>query len=408
MSKASKLSNKIHLQVKNEFINSLYPKLFTIIPSLTVIASMLLIKLTGHIPPTSLVYWALAFIVIIVTQCAIAGWFYFTKNRAKSEPLYYKLLIIDVSLLGILWGSASIMLMPEDTIGQTYLMLILLFVTGGGLLYLAISHLASILYITCALAPLIISLKIASASSIHYEIYFNLTVAIACFWGFLFAISRSISQHYTKNVGLRLKNKNLSADLACANLKLKNIVDYDELTGLDTQKVAEIKFIYASAYARRNHNNLAIFHIHINNIEDICMNATTDASNFLSKTIGVRLQYCQRETDISYQKNNSEFILIVSEVKLNDAINIVANKVLKALSEKIIFNEKTSYFNSTIGISVYPKDGLELSTLIKKAEFALQDANKLTKNQCRFYDPETMEKDFLKKSSIITNAESTQ
>jgi diguanylate cyclase (GGDEF)-like protein len=435
MQNSSEINNSIRWKVKNELMNFIYPNLLSTLPTLAFVASILVYKLKGHISSVYLISWLCAFLTVTVCQGVLAKWFYRTKDNLKSNRLYSKLLIVDATLIGLLWGTASVLLMPADLIGQSYLIVILLFVAAGGPLYLAGSTLACSLYATCALAPLIVSLILSFvAHTVHYEVYFNLTLAIASYWAFLLVVSYYGSKLYREVMTLGLENTALSEDLAHANaaLEKKNFafmtdaeklfatqmqsddnpanVDYelehathnDEVTGLDTPKIAEIKFIQSGSYARRHHQKLAVIRININNLDEVSEKLGNSAGNLLLKTVAVRLQYCKRETDILSRLDKNEFVLVMSEVSIGNEVMTVVNKILKTFAEKTMLNDNKLQIDASLGISFYPNDGADLKSLIKTSEIALShlyDNPETNKARFEFYDAQTMGTTLNKKTS---------
>jgi diguanylate cyclase (GGDEF)-like protein len=426
MQKSPDVNNSIRAKVKNELINFIYPNLLSTLPTLVFVASILIYKLRGHINPAYLITWLCAFLTVTVCQGILAKKFDRTKDNLRPNHLYSKLLIVDATLVGLLWGTASILLMPADLIGQSYLIVILLFVAAGGPLYLAGSSLAGSLYVTCALAPLIASLIISLVTQkSHHEIYFNLTLAVASYWAFLLAVSHYGSKLYQEVMTLTLENTALSEDLEHANAalekkdfaamtdaekifaaqtqgynnpthldyELEHAVHKDELTGLDTNKVAEVKFIQSSAYAHRHHQKLAVIRVNINNFNEVNSNFGKSAREILLKTIAVRLQYCKRETDILSRLDKKTFLLVMSEISSGNQVMTVINKILKLFAEKTMLNDYNLKINASLGISLYPNDGVDLQSLIKTSEIALlhlfHDPDAL-KDGFAFYDSETM------------------
>jgi diguanylate cyclase (GGDEF)-like protein len=422
MLNSSELNNSIRIKVKNELTNSIYPNLLITIPTLAFVASILFFKLRTHLGESHMLAWLGIFIALTACQAALAIWFNHTKNQLKWENLYFKLLIADVALIGTLWGVTSVLFMPPDTIGQSYLIVILAFVAAGGPLYLAGSYLAGAVYTTCTLAPLIGSLVFISMSQTHHEVYFNLTVALACYWFFLVMASYHSSKLLSENFTLRLENTALSEDLSQTSEELEKIntisctekeklflstnhntnmpqvalsdLEYtDALTGLDTQKIMKIKYIQSRAYARRHHQNFAVFRININNNNEVKTTLGKEVSDLLLKTVAVRLQYCKRETDILSRLDENKFALIVSEVLFGNEVMTVVNRIFKIFAEKTIINDNKVQINASIGISMYPKDGNDLSELISNSDRALAylySEDKPDQRNFQVYDPDIM------------------
>jgi diguanylate cyclase (GGDEF)-like protein len=421
-------TNSISGRIKSELTRSIYPNLLVTLPSLAFIASMLVFKLRGHVNTSHLFAWLGVFLTFAIGQGALALWFNSTKNRQKWDHLYSKLLIADAALIGLLWGTASVLFLPQDTIGQSYLIVVLAFVAAGGPLYLSGSYLAGSVYASCTLIPLIATLLLSPITANAHEVYFNITIAIGCYWLFLMMVSHYGSKLLIENSTLRLTNKTLCEDLAhneeeleklnfaarteqemrllstsqSMNTTLSPELEFtDPLTGLDTKQIFEIKFIQSRAYARRHHQSFAMFLININNFHEVKATLGDEIGSLLLKTVAVRLQYCKRETDILSRLDENRFALLVSEILIGNEVMTVVNKVLKIFDEKTIINDNKVHINASIGISMYPKDGIELPELINNAETALTYLSSLSEfenHRFQIYAPELMRTAFDKKT----------
>jgi diguanylate cyclase (GGDEF)-like protein len=400
-------------KVKNDLTLYLYPNLLSTIPSLIILAVVLVFRLKGSVNPVSLGIWLGVFLMATLAQGALYAYYHYTKERANMEPLYYKLLLANVAVIGSLWGVASLLLMPADFVSQSYLMIIVAFVAAGGPLYLAGSFLAGSLYVTCSLAPLIIALTLSSFTGLHHEVYFNIAIAMTTYWIVLMSMSYYGSKLFTNNFMLSLENDILLEDLESATQSLEQAnapvrtaeeiqvvtahhpvsnpeTYFDELTNLDTQPVAEIKFIQSAAFAKRHHQSLAVVCIDITNMNDVIAQWGQEAGLSLMKTASVRLKYCKRETDILFRLTDNQFLLVISEVLLGNEIMTVTSKIQKLFNEKVLINDKDLHIESRMGVCVYPGDGVDLPTLIDNAETAL--SYNTSENPVQFYDPEIMAK----------------
>lgn len=425
MPNSPEIDTMLRLKVKSELTNSIYPSLFTTLPLLALCAGMLIFKLNGHVNKTYLITWLAAFLTVTAGQAVLATWFSNTKDTLKWNHLYFKLLMIDVGLIGMLWGSAGVLFMPEDMLGQSYLIFILAVVAAGGPLYLAGSYLAGSVYATGILIPLVGSLVYSFFSQTHHEIYFNITLWLVFYWSFLLALTYYSSKLSAENLIQNLVNKALTEDLSQANEELEMLnavsrkeqeklflstmgeiaaaktpfqhIEYtDAVTNTDTKEILNIKFIQSRAYARRHQQSLAVFVININNYHEVHGSGGDEIGNLLMKTAAIRLQYCKRDTDILSRMTDNQFVLVISEVLLGNEIMVVANKILKMFAEKTLINESKIQIDASMGISIYPKDGLDLPDLIQQAETALGylSTQKEAGSEVFFqvYDPDIMVK----------------
>lgn len=383
----------IEKKVKNKLTNSVYPYLLTTFPLIIFAGAILFYKFYQHVNTLALTTWFSALVFLVICQAALGIWFQKTKHNLKWEHLYYKFLILNAGLIGLAWGIAGIAFMPDDEIGQSYLIFTLAFVAAGGLLYLAESYLAGAVYISGILIPLASILFFGFASHDYHEIYYNLSLAVMLYWGFLLTLNYYASKLYKENLKLHIINKTLGDDLLNSiethekissfnNSKIfatpsshplpKHIGNLiDALTGADSKEVAEIKFALTRGYAHRHHQGMAVFSIGIKNINDLKNKLNKEELDLLNKEMITRLQHNIRETDILFQSTENKCVVILSEVLLGNEIRLVTNKVFKVFEKPFLVNKTNIAVNIAIGISLFPHDGENLQELITKADIAL-------------------------------------
>ncbi|MDR3477201.1 MAG: diguanylate cyclase [Gammaproteobacteria bacterium] len=417
MLSSPKINSILQRKVEYKLTNFIYPNLLTTLPLLIFAASILFFKFYGHASKAYLTLWFMALLVLVVCQGVLASWFQRVKYARKWDHLYLRLLVTNAGVIGVLWGMVGVMFMPEDGVGQSYLIFTLAFVAAGGLVYLTGSYLAGVAYTTGILIPLAATVFFSLALKSQYEIYFNTALGIVCYWVFLLAVNYYGSKLYAENFTQRIINKSLADDLTDASEELeklnaiscvedeklslsarpktvtqKTIRQYvDTLTGGDTQEILEVKFIQSRAYARRHHQGLAVFSIEIMNLDDVKATLGEDMGNLFLKAVAIRLQHCKRETDILAQSNDNTFTLIISEVLLGNEITIVTNRIFRKFAEDILINSGKFKINANIGISLFPLDGEDLAELINKSKIALlnlSSENDPSKPHFQIYDNE--------------------
>ncbi|HBQ26468.1 MAG TPA: hypothetical protein DD791_08760, partial [Syntrophomonas sp.] len=89
------------------------------------------------------------------------------------------------------------------------------------------------------------------------------------------------------------------------------------------------------------------------------------------------------ENDLLARLGGDEFIALLSSVS-HETITLVAERIVDAFSRNFAVKGHELRVGASIGISMYPKDGRDLETLIKSADKAMYTAKKKGKNQYYF------------------------
>src|SRR6202042_25086 len=89
----------------------------------------------------------------------------------------------------------------------------------------------------------------------------------------------------------------------------------------------------------------------------------------------------------------------------NDAhvdVPIAAGRMLQAVAEPHSIDRHELHVTASIGVSVYPEDGLDAETLIKNADTAMYQAKENGRQSYRFFEPEmnvrAVERQFIEES----------
>ena len=94
-----------------------------------------------------------------------------------------------------------------------------------------------------------------------------------------------------------------------------------------------------------------------------------------------------RAPDTVSRQGGDEFLILLSEVEHPDGSAIVANRILHRLGGAHSIDQRELHVTASIGVSVYPDDGLDADTLIKSADTAMYQAKEDGTQNYRFFTP---------------------
>lgn len=99
-----------------------------------------------------------------------------------------------------------------------------------------------------------------------------------------------------------------------------------------------------------------------------------DVGDRLLQGIAERLCQCVREVDTVCRQGGDEFIIILTDIPDIDTIAQIALKILDQLNQPFLIEGVTVCTSFSIGISLYPNDGLNFHGLLNKADTAMYAA----------------------------------
>lgn len=172
-----------------------------------------------------------------------------------------------------------------------------------------------------------------------------------------------------------------------AEQELKYIAYHDMLTGLANRKQLDASFALALAYAKRHQTQIAIMFLDLDYFKEINDTLGHDVGDLLLIKIGARLKKTIRSTDIVARQGGDEFIIALTELSSPVQVTEVAKKILAQIAKPIKIKQHKFSITGSIGISFYPKNGQNLTSLIKKADEALYIVKSEGKNNFKLITP---------------------
>lgn len=163
---------------------------------------------------------------------------------------------------------------------------------------------------------------------------------------------------------------------------------YDALTGLFNRGQLE-NSIELSIYSALHHQNkFAVFFIDLDHFKDINDRLGHDTGDELLKMVGENLKNNIRQSDIAARLGGDEFILVLNGINNAETAAIFAEKIINLLIRPIKVKEHELFITVSIGISFYPSDGSDFTSLLKSADLALYKAKENGRNNYQFCTPE--------------------
>jgi len=168
---------------------------------------------------------------------------------------------------------------------------------------------------------------------------------------------------------------------------INKIKHYDEVTGLPTQALFEIKtreFI-------KQYDSLAIIILQITNFNALYDNLGKKSGNILINEVSRRLQTFLRDEDLLGILHKDQFI--IARIDSNDKLEMghLINKMMTYLKEPVEIEDEKVYLNVSIGIAVFQEDSADLEKLIEYGNIAKNYALQTGDNTYVFYEKEIKE-----------------
>lgn len=186
---------------------------------------------------------------------------------------------------------------------------------------------------------------------------------------------------------------NLEEELRQKKELIQHMAYHDTLTGLPNRLLLNDRLAVALEYSSRYNKILSICFLDLDRFKIINDTFGHDTGDLLLKEVSERLKSCIRKSDTIARLGGDEFILMLQDIKTPRDVGITAHKILQKLSGKFILSGHELSITVSIGISLYPADGSDIETLVKKADMAMYHAKKMGKNNFQLYSEEDEKKE---------------
>ncbi|MBL0794148.1 MULTISPECIES: putative bifunctional diguanylate cyclase/phosphodiesterase [Pseudomonas] len=168
-------------------------------------------------------------------------------------------------------------------------------------------------------------------------------------------------------------------------LKVSRLLQYDSLTGLPNSTLLGDRLTQSLAACRRHDKQLVVMFLGLDRFKRINNALGHPAGDEMLKRVGQQLLACVRESDSVFRYGSDEFVVMLSDINHPQQSRSIAEKLLSAIrAPQTIVGHDVSV-TASLGISLYPDDGLEAIELIKKAETAMRSAKENGPNEIGFF-----------------------
>ena len=159
---------------------------------------------------------------------------------------------------------------------------------------------------------------------------------------------------------------------------------HDALTGLANRKLFLDRLTLEIAQSRRRHAHVAVMFIDVDRFKLVNDSLGHAAGDRMLITTGERISSCIRTTDTLARIGGDEFALLFPGAT-GEAAGMIAEKILTALRSPIRLDEHDVYATGSIGIAVFPEDGIDADALMRSADAAMYKAKEVGRNTFSFY-----------------------
>ena len=174
---------------------------------------------------------------------------------------------------------------------------------------------------------------------------------------------------------------------------------HDGLTSLPNRSLFSKMLSQSISEASRYHRQLAVLFLDLDRFKQINDTLGHDAGDQLLQEVALRLKACLRASDTVARLGGDEFVILLPELSEDKYVATTAQKILGTIARPFNLQGQEFRVTASVGISVFPQDGLDEQTLKKNADIAMYQAKQQGKNNFQFYS-EKLNADSLERMTL--------
>jgi diguanylate cyclase (GGDEF)-like protein/PAS domain S-box-containing protein len=167
--------------------------------------------------------------------------------------------------------------------------------------------------------------------------------------------------------------------------KMAHLAHHDFLTGLPNRVLLTERLAQAIGLARRRCRQVALLFLDLDYFKHINDSLGHAVGDQLLQSVAGRLSGCVRQTDTVCRQGGDEFVILLTEIEQPQDAGRVAEKLLVAFAEPHPIGQHELHVTLSIGISVYPDDGINAETVMQNADTAMYHAKANGRNNYQFF-----------------------
>lgn len=170
-----------------------------------------------------------------------------------------------------------------------------------------------------------------------------------------------------------------------AELRLHQLAHYDTVTGLPNRSQFLETLATTLRQAAKNGVLVSVLWIDLDHFKDVNNSLGHTLGDALLRQLSSRLVQCVRVRDTVGRLSGDEFVMILAVPESREAAVMVAKTIRDVLRTPFELESHRILVTASIGIAVYPVDGVNAEDLLKFAETAMYQAKQAGRDTFRFF-----------------------
>jgi diguanylate cyclase (GGDEF)-like protein len=209
-----------------------------------------------------------------------------------------------------------------------------------------------------------------------------------CFAGVVLILANRLAQSSMAQASAELRYSEAAKVIAENQRRIAHLAHHDALTGLPSRLHLLSRLPRLLSRAARKDCQLALLYVDIDHFKNVNDSRGHGTGDVLLRVIASRLKHAVASRDLVVRMGADEFVVVAYDVADRAAAESAARRLRDAVSAPIEANDAPMAVTVSIGISMYPQDGLDPEVLLKHADIALYQAKEQGRNNHQIFSPD--------------------
>jgi diguanylate cyclase (GGDEF)-like protein/PAS domain S-box-containing protein len=171
-----------------------------------------------------------------------------------------------------------------------------------------------------------------------------------------------------------------------AEEQIKHLAYHDALTNLPNRLLFKDRLTVALSHAHREGARLAVLFLDLDRFKVINDSLGHNIGDQLLQAVAARVQSCVRDSDTVARLGGDEFTVLLPRLQRSEDAAPVASKIIEAVRYPFHIEGREFFITTSIGISLFPEDGVDAESLIKNADTAMYQAKEVGRDNYQLFN----------------------
>jgi diguanylate cyclase (GGDEF)-like protein/PAS domain S-box-containing protein len=170
------------------------------------------------------------------------------------------------------------------------------------------------------------------------------------------------------------------------SIQMTHTAHHDTVTSLPNRLLLDDRITQSISMALRQSRPFAVLFLDLDHFKTVNDSLGHAGGDELLRSVSKRLLSCVRGSDTVSRQGGDEFAILLPEITHAEDAATCAAKILVSLNAPYIIGSRTVHVGTSIGISLYPRDGADSETLLRSADMAMYHAKERGRGNFQFFE----------------------